>query len=264
VIFVEKYTLTFEEYFKNGGKDYEIVEIDELEVDKTSKGDVMPDFVKISDEIHRGDTYVRFIKDNVKFQDGKLALYATKDDIGYAGGAVKYKGRRFGKGLLEVKAKMPATMPGIWPKIFINGKNKNTFTDEIFAQIKGINDGGKNSFALWAYYTDAYGEHKNEYLHSGYQRWPSFYPTMDTDEPLSEGYHVYGYEKTDIDAIFYMDGKECFRIDISHPMFTVFDCDGELNFSLGANLPRTEACCDETILPCAMEVEYVKFYEEVK
>lgn len=258
------YKLTFEEYFKGGSDNYEIIEVDELDTEKVTTGDVMPDFVKISDEIHRGETYVRFIKDNVKFKDGKLALYATKDNLGYAGGAVKYTGRRFGKGLLEVKAKMPATMPGIWTRIFINGQNGFAGTDEIFAQIKGINDKGKNSFALWAYFTDSYGIHKNEYLHSGYQRWPSFYPTMDTDEPLSEGYHVYGYEKTDIDLIFYMDGVECFRIDISHPMFTVFDCDGILNFSLGANLPRTEACNDETILPCCMEVEYVKFYEEVK
>lgn len=260
----EKYKLTFEENFENGLSDWVISEIDELVLKQKESDEVVPDFVRNSTEIVRGDTYVRFAKKNVSVKDGKLILSAVKDDIGYCGASAKYHGRKFGKGLIEVKAKLPACMPGIWPKILLNGRNGVAQTDEIFGQIKGINDKGKNSFALFAYFTDEYGEHRNEYLHSGYQRWPSFYPTMDNDEPLSEGWHIFGYEKTDIDAIFYMDGIECFRVDIDHPMFRVFDCEGEIALMLGANLPRTEACNEDTILPCSIEVEYIKFYEEVQ
>lgn len=259
----KNYKLTFEENFKNGSSNWEIIETNEVVKNKPkAKNETVPAFVSNSDEKFREEVVVKNIKENVSFEDGKLVIKAIEQEDGYAGGAVRYTGRKFGKGLIEVKAKFPKNMPGVWPKMFLKVANKNAFGNVEFAQVKGLVNKGKLFYSLYAYFTDENGLHRNEYLHSGFQRWPSYYPPFESEEKLGEDWYVFGYEQTDIDGIFYVNGEEIMRFDIDHPMFLVFAGDGELNIRLDINRPRTEACDENTILPCQMEVEYIKFYEE--
>ncbi len=260
----KNYKLTFEEYFKNGSSNWEIIESEEVVKNKPkAKNETVPAFVVNAEENFREEVVVRSTKENVSFEDGKLVIKAVEEADGYAGGAVRYMGRKFGKGLIEVKAKFPENMPGVWPKMYLKVANKNAFGNVEFAQVKGLVNKGKDFLELIAYFTDDYGTHTNRYLHSGFQRWPSYYPPFESEEKLSADWHVFGYEQTDIDGIFYIDGQEIMRFDIDHPMFLVFAGEGELNICLDINRPQTEACDENTILPCQMEVEYIKFYEEV-
>lgn len=260
----KNYKLTFEENFKNGSLNWESVEQSQLvKKQEKSKTETIPSFVNNGEEKLRDDIVVRYAKENVTFEDGKLVLKAVAQKDGFAGACAKYKGRKFGKGLLEVKARFPKNMPGIWPKLSLHLENGIACAEVEFAQVKGISNKGKNYLALYAYFIDEFGSHVNEYLHSGFARWPSYYPPIDNDEKLAEGWHTFGYEQTDIDGIFYIDGLEIMRYDIDHPLFAVFDAEGELNITLGINRPQTEGCDENTELPCAMEVESVRFYEEV-
>lgn len=261
----KNYKLTFEETFKNGLEGWEVLEESKvIKEQKKSNKETVLSFINNGEVQFREETVIRYAKENVYVDDGKLLIKANEEEDGFSGGSLKYTGRKFGKGLLEVEAKFPENMPGIWPKLFLHLTNYIALADVEFGQVKGLVDKGKNNFSMFAYFVDEFGVHQNEYLHSGFQRWPSFYPDMDNDDQLSEGWHVFGYEQTDIDVIFYIDGKECFRVDIDHPIFRVFDAEGELGISLCANHPELEACDENTKFPCFMEVKSIKFYEEVK
>ncbi|MBE6750006.1 MAG: glycosyl hydrolase family protein [Ruminococcaceae bacterium] len=261
----KKYKLTFEENFENVSSGWEIVESSET-VKNDTKSDRLTKLL-FFDEKEReisGDIVARYSKENVSFEKGKLILKADKENEGFSGSAIKYTGRKFGKGLLEVKAKLPKNMPGIWPKIYLQLQNKIASASVEFAQVKGIEHKGKIFFEMQAYCDTEHGRRGNKYLHSGLRNWPSFYPPLESDDTLSDDWHIFGYEQTNTEGIFYVDGIECLRIDISHPIFVVFDAEGELNISLGINRPEIEPCDENTKLPCEIIIEYVKFYEEVK
>lgn len=163
---------------------------------------------------------------------------------------------------MEVKAKFPPFSPGVWPKMTLKGEKGVVVTETDFAQIMGIR--GKNACTLTASYFNDVSLKSVNYLYSRDNAWPRFYPDALSEEKFSEGWHVFGYQQTDTDAVFYVDGIVFSRVDIDHPVFAPFGNEGELILSISVGMPRIEAPDQNTLVPCEMQIEYVKFYEEVK
>lgn len=260
----KNYYLTFEKYFQNEELDenWQVMDYIKNVKNNTIVVGIVPDHVNEIEQNKSDAKYVRYVKDNVSLKDGYLCLTGTKDDKGYAGAAVKFEGRKFGNGYMEIKAKFPDYMPGVWPRFTLKGKKDVVNTEIDFAQVMGVKS--KNACTLIANYTDDAGYHNLNYLYSRDNAWPRFYPDAQNDEILPKGWHVYGYEQTDTDAIFYVDSVEFCRVDIDNPVFDAFGSEGQLWLSLGLGLPKIEAPDENTILPCNLLIEYIKFYEEEK
>ncbi len=260
----ENYKLTFEKYFQNPSDldGWDVMEFSEFFVNNNPVTGIVPTHVDDGEKDVSDGGEVQYVKKNVYIEKERLILQADKNQKGYAGAMIKCNSRKFGNGLLEVKAKFPPFSPGVWPKMALKGKNGGVVTEIDFAQIMGIR--GKNACTLTASHFDGTFLKSMNYLYSRDNAWPRFYPDALSEEKLSDGWHVFGYEQTDMDAVFYVDGIEFSRIDIDHPVFAAFGTEGELILSIAVGMPRIEAPDENTILPCSMQVEYIKFYEEVK
>ena len=260
----EKYALTFEKKFQNSSDldDFCPLEFAETFLNNNPVTGIVPTHVDDGEKDVSAGGEVRYLKENTSIEEDCLVLKANKDQKGYSGAMVKCLSRKFGNGLLEVKAKFPPFSPGVWPKMTLKATNGEVVTEVDFAQIMGKR--GKNTCTLTASLYDNSFYKSINYLYSNNNNWPRFYPDALSEEKLSDGWHIFGYEQTELDAVFYIDGIEFSRIDIAHPVFAPFGTEGELILSIAVGMPRIEAPDESTIVPCSMQVEYIKFYEEVK
>ncbi len=258
-----KYTkLIFENTFKSEKdlENWEIKEFNEIFKGKEPVTDIMPTHVDDGEKEPTVGGTVNYLKKNVYIKDSNLCLAATKDENGYFGAMLSLKNRKFGKGYLEVKAKFPPFSNSVWPKMSLVNKDGKVTAEKDFAQIMGIK--GKNACTLIATYFDGSFYKNINYLYSANNAWPRFYPDADSPELLSEGYHIFGIEQTETDLVFYVDSIEFSRIDIACPVFSVFNNESTLNLSISVGMPKIEAPDETTIVPCEMQVEYVRFYGE--
>ncbi|MBE6740033.1 MAG: glycosyl hydrolase family protein [Ruminococcaceae bacterium] len=258
---MSKFTkLIFENTFKNENDlaNWEIMEFSEIFKGKEPVTGIVPTHVDDGEKAPTKDGIVKYEKKNVTVSDGLLHLSVDKT----AGAMIKYKGGKFGKGYLEVKAKFPPFSKSVWPKMSLVGKNGYISTEVDFAQVMGIR--GKNACTLIATYYDGsfYKTMNHLYNTNPTYAWPRFYPDAFTDELLSEGWHIFGCEQTDTDLAFFIDGIDFCRIDISHPIFKAYDTEGELVLSISSGMPKIEAPDETTLYPSEMQVEYVRFYGE--
>lgn len=243
-------------------ENWEIMEFSEIFKGKEPVTGIIPAHVDDGEKDNGRSGEVKYAKKNVKIKENTLCLTTSKDGDDISGAMIKYKGRRFGKGYMEIKAKFPPFSNGIWPKMSLNSKNGYITTENDFAQIMGIR--GRNACTLIATFFDGSFYKTKNYLYNTNPTygWPRFYPPMDKDELLSEGYHVFGCEQTETDLAFFIDGTEFCRIDISHPIFSAFDTECDLILSISAGMPKIEAVDETSIFPSEMQVEYVRFYGE--
>jgi acyl-CoA synthetase (AMP-forming)/AMP-acid ligase II len=120
---------------------------------------------------------------------------------------------------------------------------------------------GKNECALKAAFLTEGVYKPINFLYSHNNSWPTLYPPFESEELLSEDWHIFGFERDDEFATFYVDGNEYCKVDLDTPIFKVFTNEAILDFSLNIGLRETEEINENTILPCEMLIEYVKFYE---
>jgi beta-glucanase (GH16 family) len=260
---MSKYTkLIFENTFKNENDlaNWEIKEFSEVFKGKEPVTDIVPTHVDDGEKEPTVGGTVKYLKNNVCIKDERLCLAATKDQDGYFGAMMSLKDRKFGKGRLEVKAKFPTFSNSVWPKMSLVGKNGKITTETDFAQIMG--NRGKNACTLIATFFDGSYYKSLNYLYSATNAWPRFYPDAESDELLSEGYHIFAVEQTETDLAFFVDDVEFSRIDIACPVFAPFDTEGTLNLSISVGMPKIEAPDETTIAPCEMQVEYIRLYGE--
>lgn len=260
----KNYKLTFEKYFqKSSDLDcFEIMEFSEVFKNSNVMGQVVPSHVDDAEKDVSEGGVIRYKKKNVLCENGNLVLKATCQDSKFIGSMVKCSTRKFGNGYFEIKAKYPPFTPGVWPRMTIKAGGDKTVTEIDFAQVMGIR--GKNACTLSATYLNGTVCKNINYLYSPNNVWPRYYPEIDSPELLSEGFHILGFEKTDRDVVFSVDGIVFSRIDIDNPVFECFKPEGELILSVGVGYPRIEAPTLDTFAPCEMQIEYIKFYEEVK
>ena len=254
----ENYKLTFEKYFSKENE----CDIDVHDYQKvTEKGEKFngPSFVdETRKDLSSNDT-VCYKKSNVNLSENGLSLKAVNENGIYCGAHVTLKDKSFGNGYLEVKAKLPPIMPAIAPKISLRGEQQNCFFSIDFVQVLGLK--GKNECALKAAFLTEGVYKPINFLYSHNNSWPTLYPPFESEELLSEGWHTFGFEKDDEFATFYVDGNEYCKVDLDTPIFKVFTNETILDFSLNIGLRETEEINEDTVLPCEMLIEYVKFYE---
>ena len=260
----EKYTLTYEKNFcfPDALSDFEVLEFNEAFINNNPVSGIVPTHVDDGEKDVSEGGVVSYVKDNVKIENNLLKLGVTKNNDGFAGAMIKNTARKFGNGYMEIKAKFPPFSKGVWPKMTLKGEKEGVITETDFAQIMGIR--GKNACSLIAHYYNGVSLKTLNYLYSPSNAWPRYYPDIQRDELLSDDWHIFGYEQTEMDAIFTVDGIEFSRIAIDHPVFRAFGNEGELILSVSVGMPKIEAPDETTVAPCEMQVEYVKFYEEVK
>lgn len=260
----ENYTITFEKYFQNPCdlEGWSVMEFSEIFTNSNVVGEVVPTHVDDGEKDVSDGGVIRYKEENVLCENGNLVLKATYENGRFIGSMVKCNTRKFGNGYFEVKAKFPPYLPGVWPKMTIKAGGGKTVTEIDFAQIMGIR--GKNACTLSATYFNGPVCKNINYLYSPNKVWPRYYPEIDSPELLPEGFHIFGFEKTDRDVIFSIDDIVFSKIDIDNPVFECFKPEGELILSVGVGYPRIEAPSLDTFTPCEMQVEYIKFYEEVK
>lgn len=260
----ENYKLTFEKYFRSSAdlEGWEIMDFSESFINNNPVTGIVPTHVDDGEKFEFNGGAVRYKKENLCVKDNCLVLGADKDLNGFTGAMIKCTCRRFGKGYLEIKGKFPAFSKGIWPKMTLKNKDKNVVSEIDFAQIMGIR--GKNACSLIATYFDGESFNCVNYLYSAKNLWPRYYPPIESPELFGEGFHIFGFERTDSDLAFSVDGIEFSRIDLLALAFAPFRAESELYLSVSAGLPRIELPDENTTVPCDMQVEYIKFYEEVK
>ncbi len=241
---------------------WEVMEFSEVFKGKEPVTGIVPTHVDDGEKAPTNGGAVKYEKKNVTIKDNRLCLAAENNNGDLSGAMIKYNGRKFGKGYMEIKAKFPTFSKGIWPKMTLTAKNGFVTTDIDFAQVMGIR--GKNACSLIATFFDGSFYKTINYLYNNNPTyaWPRFYPPLDCDELLSEGYHIFGCERTETDLAFFIDSIEFCRIDISHPIFCAFDTEGELILSISAGMPKIEAVDETSVFPSEMQVEYVRFYGE--
>lgn len=260
----ENYKLVYENFFQNPSdlKDWEIMDYRETFINSNPVSGIVPTHVDDGEKDVSDGGIVRYKEQNVTVENGNLVLKVTKEGDAFIGSMIKHTGRKFGNGYMEIRAKFPPFSAGVWPKMTLKGEKEGVITETDFAQIMGVR--GKNACSLIAHYYNGVSLKTLNYLYSPSNAWPRYFPDIESSELLSEDWHVFGYEQTDTDAIFTVDGIEFSRIDIDHPVFGAFGNQGELILSVSVGIPKIEAPNETTIAPCEMQVEYVKFYEEVK
>lgn len=260
----ENYALTYEKYFCSSDalEDFEVMEFSETFINNNPISGIVPTHVDDGEKDVSEGGVVKYAKNNVTLNGEGLSLTVTKDENGFTGAMIKNTVRKFGNGYIEIKAKFPPYSPGVWPKMSLRGEKEGVITETDFAQIMGVK--GKNACSLIAHYYNGISLKTLNYLYSPSNAWPRYYPDAESPELLEDGWHIFGYEQTERDAVFYVDGIEFSRIDIDHPVFGAFGNDGELILSVSVGIPKIEAPDETTVAPCSMQVEYVKFYEEVK
>lgn len=252
--------IVFENTFKSEKdlENWQLMEFSEIFKGKEPVTGIVPTHVDDGEKAPAKGGTVKYEKKNVKIEDSLLKLCVDRN----AGAMIKYKGRLFGKGYMEIKAKFPPFSKSIWPKMSLVGKNGNVTTEVDFAQVMGIR--GKNACTLICTYFDGsfYKTLNHLYNNNPTYAWPRFYPDAFSDELLSEDWHIFGCEQSETDLAFFIDGIEFCRIDISHPVFKAYDTEGELTLSISSGMPKIEEPDETTVYPSEMQVEYVRFYGE--
>ena len=255
----ENFKLSFEQYFSDENSLSVIEANDSRLTTEENEKHIGPSFVDdIRRDLSSNDT-VFYKKNNVSIVNGCLCIKATNEDNVYYGAQAFLKEKKFGNGYLEVKAKLPKAIPSVTPKISLKGEKPNCLFCIDFAQVLGIK--GKNECAMNSAFLTEGKYKKMQMIYSNNNTWPTLYPPFGSEELLSEDWHTFGFEKDEEFAVFYVDGNEYCKIDLDNPVFMVFKGETMLDFSVSVGLRETEAADENTILPCEMLIEYVKFYE---
>lgn len=253
----ENVSLSYEKTFteKNSEQLFDILEYAEFTKEGVKYSG--PAFVDDTRKDLSDTEKVVYKKENAYLENGFLVLRATESNGVNAGAHIKFKDRKFGNGYIEIKAKLPKTMAGITPKASLCAKKRGCEYSIDFLQVLGIK--GKNECSMKSSFATDGKDFSINYLYSQDYSWPTLYPA--DENLLDEHWHTFGFEKDTEFAVFYVDGNEYCKVDLDTPVFNVFSGESTLEFSLNIGLRETEAPNEETVLPCEMLVEYIKFYE---
>jgi beta-glucanase (GH16 family) len=198
--------------------------------------------------------------DNVEIVDGILVITAEKEDNFQVPGSytstriTTYGKQEFTYGRMEIRAKLPSGR-GIWPAIWMLG---SSFETKIWPACGEI-----DIMEYVGYEPDVI--HSTVHTPSGYRDEGN--GSSRTLETAEEAFHVYGALWTEREIRFYVDSpsnithiykptvRNADTWPFNEPQFFI------LNVAVGGTWGGAQGI-DDTIFPQAMEIDYVRVYQE--
>lgn len=196
-----------------------------------------------------------YTKENIRVEDGKLIITASKDSLNYFSGKITTKDKvEFKYGTIEVKAKLP-TGQGVWPAIWMLGHDISDIGIgwPKCGEIDIMEYVGKNPHQIYntMHTPDSYGQSKNT--------------KISTIKNIEEGFHVYKSNWTKDAISFYIDKNlvYTFSPDIKNDNTWPFDKPFYiiLNLAIGGNFGGPEV--DDSIFPQEFIIDYVKISSSI-
>ncbi len=259
----EGYSLCFEEDFSGGAEQNKWVALDETVKAHSAKknGDFVPSHVITQGAAKHSGSEMHYKPENVQVKDGNLIITAKQDGNGFEGGKVVCNGVVFAGGYVEVEVEFPKFQKGVWPIFGLIATNGSMY--KVAYDVAAIHgDRAKNAFNMHIKWVDEIYE-TNHSINCLYGRPKRFCPDIDSDEVLSEGTHKFGIELTEDFVVFYCDGQEWNRVDVTPLPYSVFGEKKFLKFTaqLSVGLPNIEAPDENIELPTEFKIKNIKIYQ---
>ena len=188
--------------------------------------------------------------DNSKVENGVLKIIAKKEgwsDKEYTSARIRsYKKKDFTYGRIDIRAKMPAKINGVWPALWLLGSN----TDQVGWPASGEIDiqeyAHTNNFTVQStvHQPDRYGE--------GDTHVASEYNKLDSE------FHVYSLVWTKQALTFYVNDKPHHVIGNACSLPFNWDFYIILNFAMGGTMGGD---VDPNFVSETLEVDYVRLYQ---
>ena len=210
-------------------------------------------------ESNRQDVGGKWSDSMVSVKDGCLYLGAAIDSNGTpVSGAIRTMSKWYQvkfsqcKGYFECRAKLQSA-PGFWGAFWLMDKNMNDKSVgngasdgaeiDIFESFS-VAQGGINHAIHW----DGYGDHHQQNAKQVYNK--SLYDGQ---------FHTFGLAWTDTEYIFYIDGKETYRV--GNAAVPNIICQNKLYLKLTVEFGSWAGSINKTKLPDAVVVDYVRVYQ---
>ena len=261
-LYEKNYELVFEEDFSGGLDQNKWIALDEKVKSHSVKKDndfVPSHVVNQSASKHEGSK-MHYKPENVQVKDGQLVITAGNDGEGYQGGKCVCNGLVFAHGYVEVEALLPDFQKGVWP-VFSLVSTEGTPYKADFDIIAVHGDKGKNATNMYIRWIDEIYEtpHKINCL---FGRPGRLFPEAE-GEKIAPGYHKFGIEVTKEFIVFYFDGKEYNRIDVTPSTYAVLGKKNFLKFTAGMSigLPNIDAPEADAKFPTEFKIKSIKLYQ---
>ena len=177
---------------------------------------------------------------------GHLLLCAGKDEESgrYISGAIRSKDKfEQTYGYFEVRCRLQ-TAGGFWGAFWL-------MNDKV-VNVDGSGRDGTEIDIFESPYLDSGIDHALHYDGYGEEHQKTSF-TVSRPE-LYEGYHTYGLEWTENGYVFYVDGEETWRTDFGGV------CENPLYLKLSTEIGSWAGAIDDSTLPDALTVDYVRVY----
>lgn len=260
-LYEKNYELVFEENFSGGLGHNKWEALNETVKAHGAKKneDFVPTHVVTQESAKHDGCDMHYKPENVYVKDGHLVIKADRVGKGFSGGKCVCNGLVFAHGYVEAEVLFPEFQKGIWPKFGLTATTGNMYkTAYDIAAVHG--EKGQNAFNMYLKWTDEVYETEHN-INMLYGRPKRFFP--EGDEKLTPGYHKVGLELTEDFVIFYLDGNECNRIDISPLPYHVFGKKILMKFTaeLSAGLPNLDAPDADNDFPTEFKIRNIKLYQ---
>ncbi len=261
-LYREGYKLVFEENFEGGlEKNRWKLITDKVKSHSAKVNPLEPTHViTYSADKHEG-AEMNYKPENIEVKDGALVITASKDGDGYQGGRAICEGPIFAHGYFEVEAELPAFQKGVWPVFSLRVLDSCQYRPE-FDIIAVHGDKAKNASNIVMRYLDPIYESPRAF-HLMYNQEHRCYPIASSEEVLTPGVHTFGLEWSDKYVVFYCDGVEYNRVDVTPSPYKAIGNRQFAKFTVGLSigLPNIEAPEPNIELPTEFKIRNIKVYQ---
>lgn len=203
--------------------------------------------------VHGGTCYTNFDSQVIYVKKGKLYLKAKeaikKNNIPYVKQPYinTYTKKHFKYGKLELRAKIPVGL-GVWPAIWLISKTRTEYPRGEIDMLEYIGCWNKYKF--------------QGNIHTVWKDNKRFqYPKYSTNKDITK-YHIYTLEWTKEHLILKVDNEIYLKYNKNNPNGWVFDQEYFLVLNVAFGTGWGATCgIDNSILPCEMIVDWIKYYK---
>lgn len=262
-LYEKNYELVFEEDFSGGLDRNKWVALDETVKAHSAKkdNDFVPSHVITQGAAKHEGSNMHYDPKNVAVKDGALVITAGRDGDGFEGGKVVCNGVVFAHGYIEVEVELPAFQKGVWPVFsLISTEGVQYKSDFDIVSVHG--DKAKSAFNMNIRWMDEIYETPHE-IKCLYGKPKRFCPDAADEAVLLPGCHKFGIEITNEWIIFYYNGEEWNRVDITPSPLAVFGKKNFLKFTAGLSigLPNIDAPEEDAKFPTEFKIKNIKLYQ---
>ena len=261
-LYREGYKLVFEENFDGGLKKNRWKLITDTVKSHSAKVNPLEPthVITYNADKHEG-AEMNYKPENIAVKDGCLVISASKDGDGYQGGKAICEGPIFAHGYFEIEAELPKFQKGVWPVFSLKALDSCQYRPE-FDILAVHGDKAKNASNIVIRYLDPIYETPRAFnlMHGQNHR---CYPMDKSDEVLTPGVHTFGMEWCEDYVIFYCDGVEYNRVDVTPSTYKVIGNRQFAKFSVGLSigLPNIDAPEPNIELPAELKIRNIKVYQ---